>query len=76
MITNYPDADLLNHAVLVYGYRDEAGVSEFLAYDPNDPGSPFGLFFDRTASGFSVPPLTYSPPGRIRAFRLYTSVLF
>jgi hypothetical protein len=76
MVTNYPEEDLLNHAVLVYGYREEAGVTEFMAYDPNDPGSPFSLFFDRAASGFFIPPLTYSPPGRIRAFRLYTSILF
>ena len=76
MITNFPGADLLNHAVLVYDAREETGVLEFLAYDPNDPGTPVSLYFDRTTQSFSVPPLTYSPPGRVRAFRLYTSPLF
>jgi hypothetical protein len=76
MVTNYPEDDLLNHAVLVFAHREETGVTEFMAYDPNDPGSPFSLYFDRASSGFFVPPLTYSPPGRIRAFRLYTSLLF
>ena len=51
-------------------------LAQFLAYDPNDPGTPVSLYFDRTTQSFSVPPLTYSPPGRVRAFRLYTSPLF
>ena len=49
---------------------------EFLAYDPNDPGSPFALYYDDASRAFWVGPLTYSPPGRVRAFRLYTSPLF
>jgi hypothetical protein len=75
MITNFPHEDLLNHAVLVYGYRRRAPGLELLAYDPNDPGSPMGLVFDEQHRSFWVPPLPYSPPGRIRAFRLYTSPL-
>lgn len=76
MITNFPHADLLNHAVLVYDYRRQAAVVEFLAYDPNDPGGPLSLHFDPATRAFWVEPLAYSPPGRIRAFRLYTSPLF
>jgi hypothetical protein len=76
LITNFPHEDLLNHAVLVYDRRASDGGAEFLAYDPNDPGSPLALHFDGASRSFWVPPLTYSPPGRIRAFRLYTSPLF
>ena len=76
MITNFPHEDILNHAVLVYGHRPSRGGIEFLAYDPNDPGSPLGLHFDDASRAFWVGPLTYSPPGRVRAFRLYTSPLF
>ncbi|MGH7359423.1 MAG: hypothetical protein ACREJR_11480, partial [Candidatus Rokuibacteriota bacterium] len=80
MITNFPHEDILNHAVLVYGRRPgglpEAEGIEFLAYDPNDPGTPFPLYYDDASRGFWVGPLTYSPPGRVRAFRLYTSPLF
>ena len=79
MITNYPDEDLINHAVLVFDYRvphdasgRRAGI-EFKAYDPNDPGSPLEIHYDRATRAFWVAPLTYGPPGRIRAFRLYTS---
>ena len=78
MITNFPHEDLLNHAVLVYGAAGrlaEQGM-DFLAYDPNDPGSPFTLYYDDASRAFWVGPLTYSPPGRVRAFRLYTSPLF
>ena len=76
MITNFPHEDLLNHAVLVYAHRPAQQGTDFLAYDPNDPGSPFTLYYDRGARAFWVAPLTYSPPGRVRAFRLYTSLLF
>jgi hypothetical protein len=75
MITNFPDADLLNHAVLVYDYRRRSGMVEFLAYDPNDPGTPLGIHFDPPTSGFWVGELPYSPPGKIRAFRLFGSPL-
>ncbi len=76
MITNFPHRDLLNHAVLVYDRRPSGDGTEFLAYDPNDAGSPLALHFDRATRSFWVGPLTYSPAGRIRAFRLYTSPLF
>jgi hypothetical protein len=76
MITNFPHPDLLNHAVLVYAHRPAQQGTDFLAYDPNDPGSPFTLYYERAARAFWVGPLTYSPPGRVRAFRLYTSPLF
>lgn len=75
MITNFPDPDLLNHAVLVYDYRVRSAVTEFLAYDPNDPTTPLAIHFDPATRGFWIEPLPYSPPGRIRAFRLYSSSL-
>ena len=73
MITNFPDPDLLNHAVLVYDYRSRSRVVEFLAYDPNDPGTPLAIHFDPAGPGFWVGALPYSPPGKIRAFRLYAT---
>jgi hypothetical protein len=76
MITNFPHEDLLNHSVLVYAHRSAQQGTDFLAYDPNDPGSPFTLYYDGAARAFWVGPLTYSPAGRVRAFRLYTSPLF
>jgi hypothetical protein len=76
MVTNFPHEDILNHSVLVYGRRPGRQGIEFLAYDPNDPGSPFALYWDGASRGFWVGPLTYSPAGRVRAFRLYTSPLF
>ena len=76
MITNFPHDDLLNHSVLVYDRRPGHQGTDFVAYDPNDPGSPLTLYYDEGARAFWVGPLTYSPPGRVRAFRLYTSPLF
>jgi hypothetical protein len=76
MITNFPHEDLLNHSVLVYAHRSAQQGTDFLAYDPNDPGSPFALYYDSAERAFWVGPLAYSPAGRVRAFRLYTSPLF
>jgi len=76
MITNFPHEDLLNHSVLIYGHRPAQQGTDFVAYDPNDPGSPLTLYYDEGARAFWVGPLTYSPPGRVRAFRLYSSPLF
>lgn len=76
MVTNFPHEDLLNHSILVYDRRPAQQGTDFLAYDPNDPGSPFTLYYDDVARAFWVGPLTYSPPGRVRAFRVYTSPLF
>jgi hypothetical protein len=73
MLTSFPVEDFLNHAVLVYGSRPSGRAVEFLAYDPNDPANAFGLHFDPTSRGFWVEPLPYSPPGRVRAFRIYAS---
>jgi hypothetical protein len=75
MISNAPDPDELKHVVLVYDYRWMAGVLEFLAYDPNDPDNPLSLAFDRATRSFWTETLTYGPPGRIRAFRIFTSRL-
>lgn len=75
MITNFPAPDLLNHAVLVYDYRPRAGGVAFLAYDPNDPDTPLEIHFDPATRAFWVGALPYSPPGRIRVFRLYGSPL-
>jgi len=73
MLSSFPVEDYLNHAVLVYDYRPSGGAVEFLAYDPNDPANPLGLHFDPASRGFWVEPLPYSPPGRVRAFRIYAS---
>jgi hypothetical protein len=40
-----------------------------------DPGSPLGVHFDPASAAFWVEPLPYGPPGRIRAFRVFTSPL-
>jgi hypothetical protein len=75
MITSFPEPDYLNHVVLIYGYHRSGSAIEFTAYDPNDPGSPLGVNFDPASGAFWVGPLPYGPPGRIRAFRIFTSPL-
>ena len=55
--------------MLVYGRRSSLRGAEFLAYYRNDPGSPFAIYYDDASRAFWVGSLTYSPPGRVRAFR-------
>jgi hypothetical protein len=71
LVTNLPTVEL-NHTVLAYDYRrTERGDVEVLVYDPNDPGTPGLLTFDRAERRFEATRLWDTRPGRIRAYRMY-----
>lgn len=71
LVTNFPTWEL-NHTVVAYGYRlDAAGNILFSVYDPNDPGEPGRLTFDRASRRFEASRLHDTEPGPIRAFRMY-----
>jgi hypothetical protein len=75
LITNLPVIDL-NHTVIVYAYRtDDARLIDFLVYDPNDPGVPGTIRFDRHAWRFTSTRVYNTSVGPIRAFRMYFSPL-
>jgi hypothetical protein len=75
LVTNLPVLEL-NHTVIVYTYRvDDPQVIDFVIYDPNDPGTPGTIRFDRRARRFWSARLYNNSVGSIRAFRMYYSPL-
>ena len=63
MITNFPHDDLLNHSVLVYDRRPGHQGTDFVAYDPNDPGSPLTLYYDAGGARLLGRPAHLQPAG-------------
>jgi len=75
LITNLPVIEL-NHTVVVYAYRANDGpLVDFMVYDPNDPGVPGTIQFDRQARRFLSTRVYNTTVGPIRAFRMYFSPL-
>ncbi|MEK7363972.1 MAG: hypothetical protein AAB016_08365, partial [candidate division NC10 bacterium] len=74
LITNWPTPEL-NHGVVAYGYRISDGAVEFSVYDPNEPGRPGVISFERQPRRFWATQLFDTKPGPIRAFRMYYSPL-
>jgi hypothetical protein len=71
LVTNLPTFEL-NHTVLVYDYRLDAGrIVEFVGYDPNDPTTPSLIRFDAEGRDFWSTRVYDTSVGRIRAFRMY-----
>jgi hypothetical protein len=74
LVTNWPIPEL-NHTVVAYSYRaSEAGI-DFTVYDPNDINRPGVITFERASRRFWATSLPFTRPGRIRAFRMYYSLL-
>ncbi len=74
LVTNWPTREV-NHTVVAYGYRATDVAIEFTVYDPNDPGSPGTISFERRAQRFWATRLHDTRRGKIRAFRMYYSPL-
>lgn len=74
LVTNFPTPEL-NHGVVAYDYRVVGGAVEFIVYDPNDPGRPGVISFQREPRRFWATDLHTVRPGAIRAFRMYYSPL-
>lgn len=75
LITNFPIIEL-NHTVVVYAYRvEDPRHIDFIVYDPNDPGVPGTIRYDRRARRFWSTRVYNTSVGPIRAFRMYYSRL-
>lgn len=72
LVTNFPTHEL-NHAVVAYEFRTTAVGVDVLVWDPNDPGTPGVITFDRERRRFWATALFQTRPGPIRAFRMYHS---
>lgn len=72
LVTNWPTPEL-NHTVVAYAYHSTDATIDFSVYDPNDPGSPGLISFERPARRFWATRLYDTRPGKIRVFRMYYS---
>lgn len=60
----------INHTVLVVGAQEGQDSTQFLCYDPNQPGAPLTLTFDRRSQTFIMPTCLYFPGGRVDVYEI------
>lgn len=61
----------INHAVLLHAVRTTGDGLEFDAYDPNSPGSPITLTFDRSTRRFLMPATRSFIGGPVDVYEVY-----
>lgn len=66
----------INHALLLYGVRQEADEVEFSAYDPNVLGHPSKLVFHRKDRTFTFPRSFYFAGGKVNVYEIYRNLIF
>ncbi len=74
-IYRFPDTSL-NHALLIYDpVSTESGII-FKAYDPNNPGRPAELRFDRATRTFFFERNQYFAGGPVKVYEVYHGLAF
>lgn len=66
----------VNHALLIYDFKETSETVEFLAYDPNTPGEPLKLLFERGRRGFTMPATHYFIGGPVNAYTVFSEWLY
>ena len=66
----------INHAVLLYGAREERNRIVFKVYDPNSSSSPALLTYDRRTRTFDFPRADYFVGGMVDVYEVYKSVIY
>jgi hypothetical protein len=66
----------INHAVLLFGADQTEKEIRFSTYDPNTPGQPVIITFDRAARTFYLPPNAYFPGGRVDVYPIYDRSIY
>ena len=61
----------INHSLVVYGAKKSPNEIVFEIYDPNDPGKPSPLTFDRATHLFRLPRNGYFVGGRVDVYEIY-----
>lgn len=74
LVTNWPKPEL-NHTVVAFATRTSGAVVELTVWDPNEPGASGTITFDPALGTFWATRVYETPPGVIRVFRMYHSVL-
>lgn len=66
----------INHALLLFHAVEKAGAIAFSAYDPNLPGQPIALTYERASRTFTLPPLDYFAGGRVDVYEIYRGWIY
>lgn len=66
----------INHAVLMFEAKPNAGTIQFTTYDPNDPANPVLLTYNANTRTFSLPANAYFPGGRVDVYPIYDRLLY
>ena len=66
----------INHAVLLFDCSQSDGEIRFATYDPNAPGRPVTLTYNRGTRSFSLPQNFYFPGGRVDVYEIYRSLCY
>ena len=71
-VVRFPELTI-NHAVLAYAAHEDADadVIRFDAYDPNNPGEPISLVYERGTGRFRLPATPYFVGGTVDAYEVY-----
>jgi hypothetical protein len=66
----------INHAVVLFDFRDTGKGIEFSVYDPNKPEQPTLLTFDRESRTFHFPANDYFIGGKVNVYEIYRSCFY
>ncbi len=66
----------INHAILLFGVVESEPAIQFEAYDPNIPGHPVKLIYERAARAFVLPQAHYWAGGRVSVIEVYRGGLY
>jgi len=66
----------INHAVVLFDVAETQAEICFVAYDPNNPGHPVSLTYDRASRTFSFPANDYFPGGPVNVYEIYRGWLY
>jgi hypothetical protein len=61
----------INHAVVLFGVKEDANEIRFATYDPNVPEKPTELTYNRATKTFSLPQNEYFEGGRVDVYEIY-----
>lgn len=64
----------INHAILPYAVTETGDALRFEAYDPNKPGTPLELTFDRGRRRFRLAATDYYVGGDVNVYEVYRSL--
>ena len=74
-LLRFPELSI-NHAVLLFGWKEVGNEIVFDVYDPNAPDKPSTLQFDKVESKFQFPRNNYFPGGEVKAYEVYRNWLY